>query len=54
MGSRVPQGSVLFLIYIHDLDRGIKSTVVKFADDKTFGGLANSLVTAKVIQEDLN
>ena len=54
----VPQGSVLgpllFLISINYLDRGIESTLVKFANGTKLGGLANNLEATKVIQEDLN
>lgn len=46
-------GPLLFLIY-NDLDMDIESTLVKFADYTKLGGLANSLESTKVIQEDLN
>ena len=46
-------GPLLFLIYINDLDGGIESSLVKFADDTKLGGLANSLESTKVIQKDL-
>ena len=56
--SGVPQGSVLgpllFLIYINDLDNGLKSTVSKFADDTKLCGIANSHSNQLDIQEDLN
>ena len=56
--SGVPQGPVLgpllFLIYIDDLDNGLKSKILKFADDTKCFRRINKAEDQTILQSDLN
>ena len=58
--SDVPQGSVLdgpllFLIYINDFERNIKSSIKFFADDTMlFSVLKDPLISKSALNHDLN
>ena len=56
--SGVPQGSVLgpilFLIFINDLDNGLSSAVLKFADDTKLFRPVNNCTDGEKLQLDLD
>ncbi len=56
--SGVPQGSVLgpvlFLIYINDLEGGVRNWILKFADDTKLFAKINSRKDAEELQGDLD
>lgn len=47
-------GSVLYHIFINDLDAGIECTVSNFSDDVKLGGVRNSLVGREALKRDID
>ncbi|KAF7254462.1 Myotubularin-related protein 5 [Varanus komodoensis] len=56
--SGVPQGSVLgpilFKLFINDMEEGVNSLLIKFADDTKTGAVATTVEQVLQIQEDLD
>ena len=52
--SGVPQGSVLFLIFINNLPENIRSSVLLFADDCVLYRNIKSPIDCQILQDDLN
>ena len=55
--SGVPQGSILgpllFIIFINDIDEGIRNRILKFADDTKLIGRAGSAKDIEILRKDL-
>ena len=55
--SGVPQGSILgpllFIVFINDIDNGIVSKLLKFADDAKLVGIVSSPLEVNELQLDL-
>ncbi len=47
-------GPIVFIIYINDLEAGLKPSLSKFADDTKDGGRALTTAECEVIQKDLD
>ncbi len=58
VSSGVPQGSVfgsvLFFIYVNDLDDGLTCKIPKFADDTKIARKVNTTLDKELLQRDLD